>query len=220
MSIKTGRIVSVEALTRWRHPEYGIVPPAQFIPLAEETGFIVELGRWVLQTACREAASWDDASDIALSISVNISARQLDSDSLVGDVESALANSGVNPSRLVLEVTESILMVDPERTARALSRLRDMGIRIAIDDFGTGYSSLGYLHQFPVDVLKIDKSFVDPLAEAPEEGAAFVQMILRLARDLRVTTVAEGVESGVQRRPHQVALPQCAGLLDLSATTG
>lgn len=199
ISLTDEHLEGFEALVRWQHPTLGAIGPYRFIPLAEETGFIVELGRWVLHTACSEAATWEDVGDTPLSISVNISARQLDSDSLVADVESALANSGVDPSRLVLEVTESILMVDPERTARALARLRDRGIRIAIDDFGTGYSSLGYLHQFPVDILKIDKSFVDPLAEAPEEGAAFVQMILRLARDLRVTTVAEGVESGVQR---------------------
>ncbi len=198
ISLTDEHLEGFEALVRWRHPTLGAIGPYRFIPLAEETGFIVELGRWVLQSACREAATWDDG-DAALSVSVNISARQLESDSLVADVESALATSGVDPSRLVLEVTESILVVDPERTAHALSRLRDMGIRIAIDDFGTGYSSLGYLHRFPVDILKIDKSFVDPLDEATEEGAAFVQMILRLARDLRVTTVAEGVESGVQR---------------------
>jgi EAL domain-containing protein (putative c-di-GMP-specific phosphodiesterase class I) len=199
ISLTDEHLEGFEALVRWRHPALGPIGPYRFIPLAEETGFIVELGRWVLQAACREAATWDDVGDTPLSVSVNISARQLDSNSLVADVESALANSRLDPSRLVLEVTESILMVDPERTARALSRLRDMGIRIAIDDFGTGYSSLGYLHQFPVDILKIDKSFVDPLAEATEEGAAFVQLILRLARDLRVTTVAEGVESGAQR---------------------
>ncbi|HET9187742.1 MAG TPA: bifunctional diguanylate cyclase/phosphodiesterase, partial [Acidothermaceae bacterium] len=199
ISLNDNGLEGFEALVRWQHPSLGLLGPYRFIPLAEETGFIVELGRWVLQSACQEAATWVGTGNAALSVSVNISARQLDSDSIVSDVRTALASSGLGADRLVLEVTESILMVDPERTAQTLSRLRAMGVRIAIDDFGTGYSSLNYLHQFPVDVLKIDKSFVDPLAEATEESAAFVQMILRLARDLRVTTVAEGVESGVQR---------------------
>jgi diguanylate cyclase (GGDEF)-like protein len=199
ISLADGSLEGFEALVRWRHPTLGPLGPYRFISLAEDTGFIVELGRWILRTACDEAARWAQMSETPLSLAVNISARQLESDSLVGDVQDALAESGLAPGRLVLEITESILMVDPQRTAHVLSRLRAMGIRVAIDDFGTGYSSLGYLHQFPVDVLKIDKSFVDPLAEPGEEGAAFVQMILRLARDLCVTTVAEGVESGVQR---------------------
>ncbi len=199
ISLADGNLEGFEALVRWRHPALGLLGPYRFISLAEDTGFIVELGRWILRAACREAARWNEAFGMSLSLSVNISVRQLESDSLVADVQAALAASGLDPSLLVLEITESILMIDRQHTVETLSRLRATGIRIAIDDFGTGYSSLGYLHQFPVDILKIDKSFVDPLAQPGDEGTAFVQMILRLARDLRVVTVAEGVETGVQR---------------------
>jgi diguanylate cyclase (GGDEF)-like protein len=199
VSLADGSLEGFEALVRWQHPALGQIGPYRFIPLAEDTGFIVQLGRWVLEAACREAASWPVRDNVNLSLAVNLSARQLDSHSLLADVESALDASGLDPRQLVLEITESVLMVDRGRTAAVLAKLRSKGIRIAIDDFGTGYSSLGYLHEFPVDVLKIDKSFVDPLALPGTEGAAFVQMILRLARDLDMATVAEGVESSTQR---------------------
>ncbi|MGH8888629.1 MAG: putative bifunctional diguanylate cyclase/phosphodiesterase [Acidothermaceae bacterium] len=199
ISLADGDLEGFEALVRWQHPTLGHIGPYRFIPLAEDTGFIVQLGRWVLEAACSEATAWPTIYGTALTLSVNLSARQLDSHSLISDVKEVLAVSGFDPRRLVLEITESALMVDRGRTAQTLAALRNLGIRIAIDDFGTGYSSLGYLHEFPVDVLKIDKSFVDPLAEPGTEGAAFVQMILRLARDLDMATVAEGVESSVQR---------------------
>ncbi len=199
ISLADGSLEGFEALARWRHPTLAQIGPYRFIPLAEDTGFIVPLGRWVLQSACREAAAWPSTQDRPLTLAVNLSARQLDSHSLVSDVEEALALSGFDPRRLVLEITESALTADRGRTARTLGALRRLGVKIAIDDFGTGYSSLGHLHSFPVDILKIDKSFVDPLAEPGAEGAAFVQMILRLARDLDMATVAEGVETSTQR---------------------
>jgi diguanylate cyclase (GGDEF)-like protein len=199
ISLVHGGLEGFEALVRWRHPTLGPVGPYRFIPLAEDTGFIVPLGRWILEVACREAASWASPSGAALTLSVNISARQLDDPDLPRDVEAALLLSGLDAEQLVLEITESVLMLDPVHTAQVLADFRSRGIRIAIDDFGTGYSSLSYLRQFPVDMLKIDKSFVDPLNDPANEGAAFVKTILRLARDLHLTTIAEGVEDATQR---------------------
>ena len=154
-----------------------------------------------MEAACREAATWDSPRNgQPLALSVNISARQLEDPHLVSDVASAVAYSGFDPRRLILEITESVLMLDPVHTAQVLTDLKVMGIRIAIDDFGTGYSSLSYLRLFPVDMLKIDKSFVDPLIDPRSEGAAFVKTILRMARDLHLTTIAEGVEHPTQQR--------------------
>lgn len=188
-----------EALVRWQHPTLGTVAPDRFIPLAEETGFIVPLGRWILQRACVEAAGWTAATGAPISVSVNLSARQLQDTGLMRDVQNALAHSGLAAERLVLEITESVLMLNPEQIAAVLGGLRELGIRIAIDDFGTGYSSLSYLRQLPVDILKIDKSFIDPLQDPSSEGAAFVETILRLARDLHLRATAEGIEHEIQR---------------------
>ena len=199
VSLSDGRLEGFEALVRWQHRTLGPVGPYKFIPLAEETGFIVPLGRWVLEQACRQAADWPPAGDRPLRVSVNLSARQLQHPQLVADVRTALSFSGLTPERLVLEITESALMVDPAGSADTLRQLKDMGIRIAVDDFGTGYSSLAYLQQFPVDVLKIDKSFVDALSDRSAQGTAFIKTIIALARDLQLVTVAEGVENRVQR---------------------
>lgn len=193
-SLRDGRLEGFEALARWKHPTLGEVGPYRFIPIAEETGFIVPLGRWVLETACVEAASWPAQHGKSPTVSVNLSARQLQNRSLVDDVRAALAFSGITPDRLILEITESMLMLDPARAARSLTALKVMGIRLAIDDFGSGYSSLSHLQQFPVDILKIDKSFVDPLTDPASEGAAFVKTIIGLACDLGLSTVAEGIE--------------------------
>ena len=198
-SLYDGRLEGFEALARWHHPTQGDVPPAVFIPLAEETGLILSLGRWILEAACLEASKWHAPDGRPLTISVNISGRQLQHESLVDDVRAALAYSGLTPDRLILEVTESMLMTNPERSTAVLGALKAMGIHLAIDDFGTGYSSLSYLRQFPVDVLKIDKSFVDPLTDPTSEGAAFIKTIIRLAHDLHLSTVAEGIEDGQQR---------------------
>ena len=200
ISLLDGALEGFEALVRWQHRTLGHLGPFRFIPLAEDTGFIVELGRWILAAACREAARWDSRGGAPLALSVNLSARQLDDPDLVSDVATALSYSGLDPRQLILEITESVLMLDPVHTAQVLSDLKAMGIRIAVDDFGTGYSSLNYLRLFPVDMLKIDKSFVDPLTDPRGEGVAFVKTILRLARDLHLTTIAEGVEDLTQQR--------------------
>ncbi|MGH2721731.1 MAG: putative bifunctional diguanylate cyclase/phosphodiesterase, partial [Actinomycetota bacterium] len=189
-------IQGVEALLRWDHPVLGRVGPQEFIPIAEETGLIVEIGRWVLHEACRQAVAWRNESGAmeALSMSVNVSARQLEHDSrLLEDVKEALAASGLEPGALVLEITESVLLGNLEQTLERLEQVRKLGVRVAIDDFGTGYSSLSYLNRLPVDVLKIDKSFVDQLRDGPQQRAV-VDTIVRFGQLLGVQTVAEGIE--------------------------
>ena len=194
VSLVDHRLQGFEALVRWHHPHLGEVEPLRFIPIAEETGFIVPLGRWVLVEACEQLAAWGRETGEALTLSVNLSRRQLVSPHLTDEVRTALALSGVDPHQLMLEVTESVLMEDPARATQALSELRALGIRIAVDDFGTGYSSLSHLQRFPVDVLKIDKSFIDPLARRDEESMALVTAILGLARTLGLDVIAEGIE--------------------------
>jgi diguanylate cyclase (GGDEF)-like protein len=199
LCLRDGSLEGFEALVRWRHPELGVVAPDRFIGLAEDSGFIVPLGRWILDTACAQAASWSEISPHPLSVSVNLSARQLQDPNLMQDVQAALSYSGLPPEQLVLEITETVLMLKPTHAAQVLAQFRELGIRIALDDFGTGYSSLSYLRQFPVDILKIDKSFIDPLDDPASEGTPFVKTILRLARDLNLSTTAEGIERPGQR---------------------
>jgi EAL domain-containing protein (putative c-di-GMP-specific phosphodiesterase class I) len=199
-SLPDGRLEGFEALVRWHHPTLGLVGPDRFIPLAEETGFIVPLGRWVLETACEQAIRWPEQSGPPLSMSVNLSGRQLTDPNLLADVQTALAFSGLPASQLILEITEGALMTDREQTVQVLTALKAIGVRLAVDDFGTGYSSLSYLRQFPVELLKIDKSFVDPLNDASAEGAAFVRSIIRLAHSLGLRTIAEGIEHPDQHR--------------------
>ncbi len=194
VSLSDNRLCGFEALVRWSHPSLGVVAPLRFIPIAEETGFIVPLGRWVLVEACEQLAAWSRDSSEELNLSVNLSRRQLISPHLTDEVQTALTLSGIDPHRLILEITESVLMDDPERAAQALSRLRDMGIRIAVDDFGTGYSSLSHLQRFPVDILKIDKSFIDPLVTTDPAGSALVTAIIGLAQSLGLDVIAEGIE--------------------------
>lgn len=188
-----------EALVRWQHPDLGLISPDRFIPLAEETGFIIPLGRWILERACLEAADWATPTSAPISVSVNLSAHQLQHPGLFQDVQNALAFSGLPPERLVLEITESVLMTHPEQITLVLRQFKDLGIRIAIDDFGTGYSSLSYLRQFPIDILKIDKSLIDPLQDPTNEGTAFIDTILQLARVLHLRATAEGIEHPTQR---------------------
>ncbi len=194
VSLSDRRLCGFEALVRWAHPTLGEVDPLRFIPIAEETGFIVPLGRWVLVEACEQLAAWTTESGEELGLSVNLSRRQLGSPQLGDEVRTALALSGVDPQRLILEVTEGVLMEDPGRAGRALAELRSMGTRIAVDDFGTGYSSLSHLQHFPVDILKIDKSFVDPLVSADPGSSALVTTIIGLARSLGLDVIAEGIE--------------------------
>ncbi|WP_172832248.1 putative bifunctional diguanylate cyclase/phosphodiesterase [Nakamurella panacisegetis] len=193
VALASGQLEGFEALVRWRHPTLGLIGPDRFIPLAEETRLIVPLGRWVLRTACFQAARWP-AGDSQLSVSVNISGWQLQDEGFVDSVTEIIAASGLRPDRLVIEITESVLLTNPTLTATVLGELKALGIRVAIDDFGTGYSSLSQLRQLPVDVIKIDKSFIDPLVDPSSEGAAIVAMILRLGVDLKLATTAEGIE--------------------------
>src|SRR5262245_9717921 len=190
-------IVGVEALLRWQHPTRGTIPPNQFIPLAEETGLIISMGRWVLNEACREGVLIQQRFERAqpLTISVNLSVRQLQSDSIVSDVRCALETSGLPPESLVLEITESVMMADTEFAVQRLSALKDLGVRLAMDDFGTGYSSLSYLSRFPVDILKMDRSFV-----GAGENVALQSAIIALGASLELDVVAEGIELEEQER--------------------
>jgi diguanylate cyclase (GGDEF)-like protein len=198
-ALDVGRLTGFEALLRWRHPVLGLVAPLRFIPLAEEAGFIVPLGRWVLNAACRTATAWSGTTVDGPAVAVNVSARQLQDATFVADVRDALASSGLPGERLILEITESTLVGDLQLTINVLEQVKLMGISIAIDDFGTGYSSLSHLRKFPFDILKIDKSFIDHLDGAHTQGDAFVEAIVRLARELHVAAVAEGIEARSQQ---------------------
>ncbi|MBN1172297.1 MAG: EAL domain-containing protein, partial [Micromonosporaceae bacterium] len=184
--------VGVEALLRWTHPERGIVPPSMSIPVAEETGLIVELGRWVLRESCRQAAQWRQTIP-DLTINVNVSARQIMDTGFVSDVASALSLAKLKGESLTLELTETVLINDPDKALHQLHGLKDLGVRLSIDDFGTGYSSLSYLRQFPVDQLKIDRTFVMGL-NSDSENLAVVRTVVELGKTLRLETVAEGIE--------------------------
>jgi Amt family ammonium transporter len=199
LDLETGELRGVEALARWLHPSRGLVMPAGFIPVAEETGMIVPLGVWVLGEACRQARDWIDRFPEAagLFMSVNLSTRQLFEHDLIQRVAQILAESALDPTTLVLEITEGSLMQDVGQTAAKLSALKELGARLALDDFGTGSSSLGHLRQFPIDVLKIDKSFVDGLGEG-SDASALIRAIVELARSLRLGIVAEGIETEEQ----------------------
>jgi diguanylate cyclase (GGDEF)-like protein len=189
-------LVGAEALIRWRHPTRGLMSPGEFIPLAEDTGLIVPIGRWVLETACTQAGAWH-RSGYPIEISVNVSAIQLD-DPAFGDVIAAsLEAAGLEPRFLILEITESLLMRNPEETSVRLRDLKALGVRIAIDDFGTGYSSLAYLQQFPVDALKLDKSFISGVASS-SESRAVIRTLVQLGKTLKLDTVAEGIEDAAQ----------------------
>jgi diguanylate cyclase (GGDEF)-like protein len=190
-----------EALLRWRHPQRGVIGPDVFIPIAEETGLIVPIGRWVLHEACRQAARWRRDGH-RLGISVNVSGRQLDNDGLIDDVRDALDGNGLEASALTLEITETALMRDADASAGRLGALKDLGVRLAIDDFGTGYSSLAYLRQFSVDALKIDRSFIRGVA-ASTESAALIHTLVRLGKTLHLETLAEGIEDHEQLRALQ-----------------
>jgi diguanylate cyclase (GGDEF)-like protein len=196
LELQSERLVGVEALLRWRHPTRGIVPPAVFVPVAEDSGMIAQIGRWVLIEACRQTAAWH-RQGIKLGVSVNVSARQFDRDELLDDVRHALERSRLDPSALTVEITETTLMRDADATAARVRALKDGGVRVAIDDFGTGYSSLAYVRRFPVDALKIDRYFIKGVA-ASKESTAMIQTLVRLGQTLKLTTIAEGIEDRTQ----------------------
>jgi len=193
MDLARDDVRGFEALLRWRHPQKGLLPPGDFIPLAEEIGFIVPLGEWVLREACREAASWPDDLEVA----VNLSPVQFGTPGLVQVVIAALASSGLNPARLELEITETTLLQDSEQTLSTLYQLRELGVRIAMDDFGTGYSSLSYLQSFPFDKIKIDRSFISDIADGTG-SLNIVRAVAAMAKGLGMSTTAEGVETTEQ----------------------
>jgi diguanylate cyclase (GGDEF)-like protein/PAS domain S-box-containing protein len=197
--LETGHIAEVEGLVRWRHPTRGLISPADFIPIAEDTGLIVPLGNWVLNEACRQVAAWQKRfpSDAPLTVSVNLSPRQFQHPDLFDDVERAVRDSGLLAGSLKLEITEGVIMRDVEATIETLWRLKELGIRLAIDDFGTGYSSLAYLKRLPLDVLKIDRSFVKGI-ENSQEDIAIVHAIISMAKSLRLSITAEGIETAGQ----------------------
>jgi EAL domain-containing protein (putative c-di-GMP-specific phosphodiesterase class I) len=187
--LATGELRGGEALVRWIHPTLGLLTPDRFLGLAEDTGLIVPLGQWVLEEACRQAGEWPEHIGIA----VNLSARQLEHDSLIDDVARTVAASGIRPARLVLEITESVVAYDRAATVQRLGALRALGVRIAIDDFGTGYSSLSSLLELPIDMLKVDNSFVGDMLERPE-ASALIQVVIEMGRTLGIEVVAEGIE--------------------------
>jgi diguanylate cyclase (GGDEF)-like protein len=198
VDLQTGRLSGAEALLRWQHPTRGVVSPADFIPVAETSGMIVPIGEWVLRQACLDARRWDEIpGGEALSVSVNLSGRQLQTTELPSVVPHALLEAGLAPGRLTLEMTESVLIDRSDETLALLHELRRIGVRLAIDDFGTGYSSLSYLHRFPVDVVKVDRSFIESLTGEDDE-TSLVGSIIRIGKGLRVTTVAEGIEDTTQ----------------------
>jgi EAL domain-containing protein (putative c-di-GMP-specific phosphodiesterase class I) len=195
----SGLIAGVEALVRWNHPTRGLISPASFIPLAEECGLIVELGDWVLRTACRQIKAWSDAALAPPHTAVNVSAVQLSRGHLLQSVEAALAETGAAPANLELEITESFVMVDRERSLKALADLKALGLRLSIDDFGTGYSSLAYLQQLDVHQLKVDMSFVRDMMKH-SGNASIVKAVIALGHSFGLEVIAEGVEEEDQAR--------------------
>jgi EAL domain-containing protein (putative c-di-GMP-specific phosphodiesterase class I) len=197
--LESGRLSGVEALVRWQHPQRGLLSPAEFIPLAEESGAIMGLGKWVLSQACRQAVDWrarypggDDWT-----MSVNVSVKQLQSAAFVAEVAQVLRESGIDPRLLILEVTESVMMHDAAAMLARLRELKDLGVRLAIDDFGTGYSAMSYLRQLPFDLLKIDKTFIDNIASVDHQKE-LTKAIIELGKTLGLELVAEGIEDGEQ----------------------
>ena len=197
VDFRSGRVTGVEALVRWNHPELGMVSPVQFIPLAEETGLIGPIGDWVLRTACAEARRWVTNGASEISVAVNLSARQFSHEDLARNIQSVLRESGLEPRFLEIEITESTVMHDAKRAARVLQQLKDMGIRVAIDDFGTGYSSLGYLKRFPIDGVKIDRSFILDIPH-DNDDVAITRAVIAMAHSLHLKVIAEGVETAAQ----------------------
>jgi len=199
LDLDTGQLSGCEALVRWHHPERGVISPGDFVPVAEEAGLVVSLDRWMLEEACGQLVRWEQTHgpQAGLLVSVNLSSRHLGRGDVVERIRRSLERTGCPGNRVKLEITESSLMENPEFAARALSELRELGIQICVDDFGTGYSSLSYLHRFPIDVIKIDRSFVSELGTGGKEPA-IVSAIVSLAGHLGMQVVAEGIETREQ----------------------
>jgi diguanylate cyclase (GGDEF)-like protein/PAS domain S-box-containing protein len=211
VDLRTRALAGIEALVRWRHPHHGLLPPAQFVPTAEESGLIVAIGRWVLRETCRQARAWQDAGLLPVRVAVNISTIELRHKDFVSGVRATLAETGLAPCYLEFELTETVLMQDSTSTATVLHSLKEMGIQLALDDFGTGYSSLSHLKRFPIDTLKIDRSFVRDLATNTED-AIIVGLVISMAKALHIRVVAEGVETPEQLAALQrLACPQGQG---------
>jgi diguanylate cyclase (GGDEF)-like protein len=197
VDLASGEIVGMEALIRWNHPELGMVPPSRFIGVAEETGLIVQIGAWVMRAAAAQNKAWHDAGFGRLRVAVNLSARQFGDPALIGGIESVLADTGLDPACLEIELTESLFMSEVTPAVDLLHRMKALGVNLSIDDFGTGYSSLSYLSRFPIDVLKIDRSFVADITDDAND-AAIVSSIIALAHNLKLSVIAEGVETAEQ----------------------
>jgi diguanylate cyclase len=207
MDLETQAITGAEALIRWRQPGRGIVFPEKFIPIAEQCGYIVPIGRWVLREACRQTQSWLDAGLAPMPVAINISAVELRSKNYVRGVRAVLQDTGLDPRYLEFELTETALMQDPKSTVAVLKSLQEMGVRLALDDFGTGYSSLSYLKRFPIDALKIDKSFVRGLCTNAGD-ANIVSAVINMGKSFRLKVIAEGVET--QQQFLKLQAQQCA----------
>jgi EAL domain-containing protein (putative c-di-GMP-specific phosphodiesterase class I) len=194
VDLKSGAICGVEALLRWQHPEKGTVPPAEFIPVLEDSGLIVPIGEWVMREVCGQIRAWQKEAISVPPVAINLSARQFQQKELESTVRRILRETGIDPALLEFELTESLLMKEPETAARTLRGLKESGVKISVDDFGTGYSSLAYLRRFPIDALKIDRAFIRDVTTNPED-AAITLAIIGLAHSLKLNVVAEGVET-------------------------
>jgi EAL domain-containing protein (putative c-di-GMP-specific phosphodiesterase class I) len=197
VDFRTDAITGVEALLRWQNPDLGVVSPTRFIPVAEEIGLIVPIGRWVLKTACTQNVAWQRQGLPEVCMAVNLSIRQIMDDNLLTDIKTTLKESGMKPYLLELEITESMLMQNPERMVRILKEIKSLGVRLAIDDFGTGYSSLAQIRRFPIDTLKVDRSFIHGLSKDSEDKAT-IEAIIIMGKTLSLAVVAEGVETEEQ----------------------
>jgi EAL domain-containing protein (putative c-di-GMP-specific phosphodiesterase class I) len=200
VNLETGVITGAEALVRWVRPDRGLVPPVQFVPIAEDSGLILPIGQWILREACRQARAWLDAGLGPMPVAVNISTVEFRSRHFLEGIRAILLETGLEPSLLELELTESVLMQHPESTASVLRALKSIGVRLAVDDFGTGYSSLSYLRRFPIDVLKLDQSFLHDIASPETKDAAIVSAVITMGKSLKHRIVAEGVETPEQLR--------------------